>query len=68
MKTQVLDTGCPKCRETLARVHRAAGNLDIEVDVEKVERIQKIMASGRSGSSQRRPSPSTEWSKSLGSS
>jgi small redox-active disulfide protein 2 len=46
MKVQVLGTGCPKCRETLARVEEAVAGLGVEVEVEKVERIQDIMAFG----------------------
>ena len=46
MRIQVLGTGCPKCRETLARVRQALDALGIGAEVEKVESIQDIAAFG----------------------
>jgi small redox-active disulfide protein 2 len=46
VRIQVLGTGCPKCRETLARVREAAAVLGVDPEIEKVERIQDIMAFG----------------------
>jgi small redox-active disulfide protein 2 len=46
MRVQVLGTGCPKCRETLARVREAAEALGVDAEIEKVERIQDIVAFG----------------------
>jgi small redox-active disulfide protein 2 len=46
LRIQVLGTGCPKCRETLARVRQAADDLGVDAEIEKVEKIQDIMAFG----------------------
>lgn len=46
MKIQVLGTGCPKCRETVARVERAVRETGVDATVEKVEKIQDIVAFG----------------------
>ena len=46
MRIQVLGTGCPKCRETIARVRRAVEALGVAAEIEKVEKIQDIMAFG----------------------
>jgi small redox-active disulfide protein 2 len=41
-KIEILGTGCPKCRETAKRAERAVRELGIDVEVVKVEDIQKI--------------------------
>lgn len=46
MRIEVLGTGCPKCRETLARVRRAREALGIRAEIHKVEDIRGIMAFG----------------------
>jgi small redox-active disulfide protein 2 len=46
VRIQVLGTGCPKCRETLARVREAAEALGVDAEIEKVEKIQDIIAFG----------------------
>lgn len=46
MRIQVLGTGCPKCRETLARVREAANALGVAAKIEKVEDIRDIIAFG----------------------
>ena len=42
----MLGTGCPKCRETIARVRQAVDALGVTAEIEKVEKIQDIMAFG----------------------
>jgi len=46
LRIQVLGTGCPKCRETLARVREAANALGVAAKIEKVEDIRDIIAFG----------------------
>ena len=46
MRIQVLGTGCPKCRETVARVRQAVEALGVAAEIEKIEKIQDIMAFG----------------------
>lgn len=46
MRIQVLGTGCPKCRETLARVERAAEEAGVDATLEKIEEIREIVAFG----------------------
>jgi small redox-active disulfide protein 2 len=41
---KILGTGCPKCKTTEARVREVAAELALEVEIEKVEDIQDIMA------------------------
>jgi small redox-active disulfide protein 2 len=44
MKTiKILGTGCPKCKQTEAIVRQAVEENNIEVTIEKVEDITKIM-------------------------
>ena len=43
-KIQVLGTGCPKCRTLLANAEAAVKALGIEATVEKVDKIQDILA------------------------
>jgi small redox-active disulfide protein 2 len=45
MKTiKILGTGCPNCKKTEAIVKAAVKQLNIDVEIEKVEDIQDIMA------------------------
>ncbi len=45
MKTiKILGTGCPKCKTTEAVVRKAVEESGIDVDIQKVEEIDKIMA------------------------
>ncbi len=45
-KIQVLGTGCPKCHKLGEEAVKAAMELGIKYDFEKVSDIQKIMAFG----------------------
>ncbi|MEW6411148.1 MAG: thioredoxin family protein [Candidatus Zixiibacteriota bacterium] len=45
-KIQVLGTGCAKCNKLAEEAVRAAMDLGIKYDLEKVSDIQKIMAYG----------------------
>jgi small redox-active disulfide protein 2 len=43
---KVLGTGCAKCRKLEELTREAAGEIDLECEIEKVEDIQKIMSYG----------------------
>ena len=45
-KLEVLGTGCPTCRRLSEMVERAAGELGIEFELEKVTEIDAITAFG----------------------
>ena len=45
-KLQVLGTGCPKCQKLAETAERAARDLGIEYELEKVTEIDKIMEFG----------------------
>jgi small redox-active disulfide protein 2 len=42
MKLQILGTGCPRCKQLLANVQQAVGDIG-GVEIEKVEDIKEIM-------------------------
>jgi len=46
MKVQILGTGCPKCKLLEQHAREAIAELGIQVDVEKVTDIDKIMEMG----------------------
>lgn len=46
MKIKVLGTGCARCKSLEKLTMRAAQELDLDADIEKVEDIQKIMEYG----------------------
>ncbi|ACJ33923.1 thioredoxin family protein [Anoxybacillus flavithermus] len=46
MTIKVLGTGCKKCRELEQNVKMALAQLQLDVQVEKVEDIEKIMSYG----------------------
>ncbi len=46
MKIQVLGTGCAKCKTLFANAQEAVKAAGVEAAVEKVERIQDIVALG----------------------
>ncbi|HPG41752.1 MAG TPA: thioredoxin family protein [bacterium] len=46
MDVKVLGTGCPKCQELEKRVKTVAGNNNIDIQLEKVTDLQKIMSYG----------------------
>jgi small redox-active disulfide protein 2 len=45
-KLQILGTGCPKCKKLAEATEQAATELGIEYQLEKVTKIQDIMAFG----------------------
>lgn len=46
MRIEVLGTGCPKCRKLTENVTRAAQELGIECEIEKVTELAEIVAHG----------------------
>lgn len=46
MKIQILGTGCPRCKQTEENAMKAATDLGVEVDIEKVTDINKIIELG----------------------
>jgi len=45
-KIQILGTGCPKCKKLAENAEAAAKELGIEYEIEKVTKINDIMAFG----------------------
>ncbi len=45
-KVQILGTGCPKCRQLYEAAQRAAAELGIECELEKVTDVNDILAFG----------------------
>lgn len=45
-KIQILGTGCPKCKKLADNAEAAAKELGIDVELEKVTDINRIMAFG----------------------
>jgi len=43
MKLQILGTGCPRCKQLLANVEKAAATLTTPVEIEKIDDIKEIM-------------------------
>ena len=46
MKIEILGMGCPKCKKLYENAQTAAKELNIQVEIVKVEDIQKIMDYG----------------------
>ncbi|HGJ64779.1 TPA: thioredoxin family protein [bacterium] len=46
MKIEILGTGCPKCKQTLANAEKAVKQLGIDAQIVKVEKINDIMDYG----------------------
>jgi len=46
MKIQVLGSGCKKCKELYSRTERAVQTIGLNVSVEYVTNVQKIVAMG----------------------
>jgi len=46
LRIQVLGTGCPKCRLLTEHVERAASELGLDYELEKVTEIEKIFEFG----------------------
>ena len=45
-KIQILGTGCPKCKTLTENAEKAAKELNLEAEIEKVEKLQDIMKFG----------------------
>lgn len=45
-KIQILGTGCPKCKKLLEESEKAAKQLNLQYEIEKVTDIDKILAYG----------------------
>ena len=46
MKIEILGTGCPKCRQLEANAKKAADELKIKAEIEKVTDVGKIVDYG----------------------
>lgn len=46
MRIEVLGTGCPKCKATVANVQKAVTELGIQAEVVKVEDLMEIVSRG----------------------
>jgi len=46
MKLKVLGTGCPKCKKLFAEAEKAVAASGIKAEIEKIEKIDKIMEFG----------------------
>jgi small redox-active disulfide protein 2 len=46
MKIQVLGTGCPKCKKLEEMTRKAADELNLDYSIEKVSKINDIVAMG----------------------
>jgi small redox-active disulfide protein 2 len=46
MKIEILGTGCPKCKKTMANVEEAVKGVGIEAEIIKVEKTDDIMNYG----------------------
>lgn len=46
MKVQILGTGCPKCKKLAELTDQAAKELGLELEIEKVTEVAKIMDFG----------------------
>lgn len=46
MKIQILGTGCPKCKKLEENARAAAGEMSVEIEVEKVTDIDRITDMG----------------------
>lgn len=45
-KIEILGTGCAKCRKLEEETRKAAGEIGLDCQIDKIEDIQKIMAYG----------------------
>ena len=45
-KLQILGPGCSNCKRLLTHVEQAAGELGLEVEIEKIEDLGKILSFG----------------------
>jgi len=46
MKVEILGTGCPKCRKTMANAEEAVKDLGLQAQIIKVDKIDDIMNYG----------------------
>jgi small redox-active disulfide protein 2 len=46
MKIEILGTGCAKCKKTTSNVKKAVEELGLDIEVEKVEDINRILDYG----------------------
>lgn len=46
MKVEILGTGCPKCKKTMANAEEAVKELGIQAELVKVDKIDDIMNYG----------------------
>ncbi len=46
MKIEILGTGCPKCKATVANTEKAVAELGIHAEIVKVEDLSEIAARG----------------------
>ncbi len=46
MKITILGTGCPKCRSTEHVVRQVVDELGLDVEIEKIEDVDEIVAHG----------------------
>ena len=46
MKIKILGTGCPKCRKLYAEAEKAVAASGVAAEIEKVEKIDEILAFG----------------------
>ncbi len=46
MKIEILGTGCPKCKKTMANAETAVKELGIEAGIVKIEKMDDIMNYG----------------------
>jgi small redox-active disulfide protein 2 len=46
MRIEVLGTGCPKCKATVANAQRAVAELGIQAEVVKIEDLMEIASHG----------------------
>lgn len=46
MKIEIMGTGCPKCRATMANVERAVAEVGVDAEIVKVEDIAEMVTRG----------------------
>jgi small redox-active disulfide protein 2 len=46
MKIEILGTGCPKCKATVANAQKAVAELGVQVEIVKVEDLMEIASRG----------------------
>lgn len=46
MEIKVLGTGCPKCSALYKAANEAAGEMGVNADIKKVEKIEEILEAG----------------------